>query len=204
MKIKAYNIPREVIGFHSCDKEVGTRVVSGVDDLKPSNNPWDWLGSGVYYWEHNPGRSLDYAVESSQNKQFNKIPIKTPFVLGAFIQLGNCLNLTEKESLEILKLGYEQLKEFCQKFNIEMPKNSKNNRALDCAVIEMLHRTKKLNGLPPYDSIRCAFPEGDDLYEGSGISSRLHIQLCLRNPECIIGYFVPRPSQLYNPAICLQ
>ncbi len=87
--------PFSVIGFHSCDKEVGLKVLNGNEDLIPSDNPWDWLGEGVYFWEQNPGRALEYAIESSTRKQFDKIPVKVPFVLGAIIELGNCLNLKQ-------------------------------------------------------------------------------------------------------------
>jgi len=85
--------PFSIIGFHSCDKEVGLRVLNGLDDLRSSENTWDWLGPGIYFWEQNPGRALEYAIECANRKQFNKVPIKTPFVLGAHIELGNCLNL---------------------------------------------------------------------------------------------------------------
>jgi hypothetical protein len=105
------NHPFTAYGFHSCDKEVGIKVLNGKDTLKFSDNPWDWLGEGVYFWEQNPGRALEYANENSQNKQFNKIPIKNPFVIGAIIDLGNCLNLVEAESLNILSAAYNGLKE---------------------------------------------------------------------------------------------
>src|ERR1700722_19160019 len=102
--------PFSVIGFHSCDKEVGLRVLNGHDELLPSQNAWDWLGSGIYFWEQNPLRALEYAVESAERKQFNKKPISTPFVLGAIIDLGNCLDLVESSSLAILTKSYGALK----------------------------------------------------------------------------------------------
>ena len=50
---KSVNMPHHqpfsVIGFHSCDKEVGLKVLNGNEDLIPSNNPRDWLGEGVYF-----------------------------------------------------------------------------------------------------------------------------------------------------------
>jgi hypothetical protein len=103
--------PFSVIGFHSCDKEVGLRVLNGNDELLPSENAWDWLGTGIYFWEQNPFRALEYAMESVQRKQFNKKPIKEPFVLGAVIELGNCFNLTESSSLHILGKAYSSLSE---------------------------------------------------------------------------------------------
>jgi len=174
-------------------------VLNAEDELQPSNNPWDWLGEGIYFWEQNPLRALEYATESAQRRQFNKVPIGTPFVLGAIIDLGNCLNLVESQSLQILKVAYEGLKQLMHEVGQEMPQNNNNNRALDCAVMQHIHMSNKLAGRQPFDTIRCAFPEGVELYPGSAISSRLHIQVCVLNPNCINGYFIPRPTHVFNP-----
>ena len=197
----SYNVPFSVIAFHSCDREVGVRVLNGTDDLKASNNSWDWLGTGIYFWEFDPQRALHYAMENSQRKQFNKVPIKVSFVLGSYIELGNCLNLIETHSLQILRTAYEDLKDIFLQSGKLIPKNQGNNRALDCAVIQHIHRSHELLGKPPYDTIRCAFPEGTEVYEGSAITSRLHIQICVLNPDCIKGYFLPRPIPLFNPSL---
>jgi hypothetical protein len=191
--------PFSIIGFHSCDREVGLKVLNGNDDLRASDNPWDWLGEGIYFWEQNPLRALEYAEESAEKKQFNKIPIVTPFVLGAIIELGNCLNLVEAESLQILRTAYNGLKKVTDEADATMPKNKGDNRALDCAVIKYIHYSNKLADKKPFDTIRCAFPEGAEAYPGSKISSRLHIQICVLNPECIKGYFLPRPIKKFNP-----
>lgn len=74
----AYHQPFQITAFHSCDKEVGLKVLNGDMSLLPSNNSWDWLGRGVYFWEQNPGRALEYAIECAQGKQKNKTPIKRP------------------------------------------------------------------------------------------------------------------------------
>ncbi len=180
---------------------MGLRVLHGQDELLPSNNPWDWLGEGIYFWEQNPGRALEYAVESSQRKQFNKIPIKTPFVIGAIIDLGNCLNLVEANSIRILQTAYKSLEELTLTAGERMPANKGNNRALDCAVIQYIHQSNKKEGTEPFDTIRCAFPEGEQVYPGSAITARLHIQLCVLNPGCIKGYFLPRPLKEFNPTL---
>lgn len=41
---------RQVIGYHACRKEVADRLLDG-DPFRPCENDWDWLGSGVYFWE---------------------------------------------------------------------------------------------------------------------------------------------------------
>ncbi len=191
--------PYTIYGFHSCDKPVGLKVLNGKDTLRPSNNTWDWLGEGVYFWEQNPGRALEYATESAADKQFNKIRIKEPFVLGAIIDLGNCLNLVEANSLNILRNAYDGLKGMIDLTGRVMPVNIGANRQLDCEVFRYLLQVNKNAKLPTYDTIRCAFSEGQSVYPGTEITTRLHVQICVLNTDCIKGYFLPRPVEAFNP-----
>ena len=46
-----------------------------------------------------------------------------PFVVGAIIDLGNCLNLLERESIGLLGLGYENLMRRHEQTGAEMPRN---------------------------------------------------------------------------------
>jgi len=85
-----------------------------------------------------------------------------------------------------------------------MPVNKENNRALDCAVIKYLDQSRKQESEPEYDTVRCAFPEGGSAYPDSYITSRLHIQVCVRNPACIKGFFLPRPLEKFNPGLKLK
>ena len=48
-----------VLGYHGCDREVGERILGGGGHLQPSENDYDWLGSGIYFWEDNPRRALE-------------------------------------------------------------------------------------------------------------------------------------------------
>ena len=80
-----------------------------------------------------------------------------------------------------------------------MPQNSniKGNsdlllRRLDCAVIESLHMYRKNSNQPAYDSVRGVFTEAQPIYSNSGFLEKSHIQLCVRNPNCIKGFFEPR------------
>ena len=191
--------PFTVTGFHSCDKDIGLKVLNGDDDLRSSNNSWDWLAGGIYFWEQNPLRALEYAEESAKGLQFNRVPITTPFVLGSIIELGNCLNLVETQSLQILRTAYDGLLKLKEVASEKMAVNNGNNRALDCAVIKYIHQSNREAGKKPFDTIRCAFPEGEEAYPGSKISSRLHIQICVINTDCIKGYYLPKPIETFNP-----
>jgi hypothetical protein len=194
-------LPNLVIGFHGCDKSVYDRVLKYDECLKPSENDYDWLGHGIYFWENNPSRAVEYAVESKKRGK-----IKEEAVIGAVIDLGYCLNLVESTSLQIVKQGYELLCKDIENAKIPFPENKFGGssvdlllRFLDCAVIERIHQFNIETGEPGYDSVRGVFWEGGDLYPNSGFKEKNHIQLCVKNPNCIKGYFCPRKQDSCYP-----
>jgi hypothetical protein len=195
----AFHQPHQVIGFHSCDREVGLRIVSGKDHLRPSNNAWDWLGPGIYFWEDNPYRALSYAVDCARNKQKFAGRIKTPFVVGAIIELGHCLNLIEPNSIRIVQESYRILKANAEMTGIPLPTNKGANRSLDCAVIKWIHKMYKLKDGSIYDTIRSPFHEGEAIYDQANFTTGLHIEICVIDPKQIKGYFLPQPLEKFNP-----
>lgn len=195
------HLPSYTVAYHSCDQELGLQIINGKAELKPSENRWDWLGHGIYLWEGNPLRALQYAEESSKGLQFNKKKIKTPFVLGVLVDMGNCLNLIDASAMAFLKDAFVSLDAIFKLEKTPLPTNNGNNRILDCAVITMLHQSRIENKLTAFDTIRGAFPEGENVYPGSAIKERTHLQICIRNDDCIKGYFLPRPSSLFNPQL---
>ena len=191
-------LPSFVLGFHGCDKEVGEKILAGKGRLLPSKNSYDWLGHGIYFWENNPSRAYEYAVELRKNPKRTKGEIEEPFVLGAIIYLGSCLNLLDSKYLKMLRVGYEFLKRTSEKANLKLPQNKSIDnsdhlilRPLDCAVIEMVHFLIKKANEPAFDTVRGVFIEGRPIYDGTDICENNHIQICVRNPNCIKGYFRP-------------
>jgi len=185
-----------VIGFHACDRSVGEKILSGKAQLQSSANDYDWLGSGRYFWEGNYERATEYGAALATRKKSRKL--KRPFVLGAIIDLGYCLNLLESENLRLLLDGYKHLKHVCDKAGTPMPENKDPQgsgdlllRNLDCAVIEAVHQLRIDAGAPAFDSVRGVFWEGRELYCKAGFRSHNHIQICIRNQNCIKGYFRP-------------
>lgn len=181
-----------VIGYHGCDRRLLERVVAGTEDLKPSQNAWDWLGHGIYFWEDSPARALRWAEAESQRRGSK---IKTPAVLGAVIQLGHGLNLTETEALSLVKGAHEAYTQLCAASDVPPLQNrgpELRARFLDCAVIETLHQLRQKEGKQPFDTVRGYFVEGHELYLGAGFRELDHVQICVRSPRQIIGYFLPR------------
>ena len=186
-------LPNVILGFHGCDRKVAEKVLAGQEELIASKNNYDWLGHGIYFWENNPVRAMEYAMEIKGRTTSN---IKDPAVIGAIIYPGKCLNLTEAKSLSILKDGYNVLHGVSKKAGFPMPENKKASgskdlllRYLDCAVIEIVHYINKYEKEKEYDTVRGVFTEGEQIYPNSGINEKTHIQVCVRNAECIKGYF---------------
>ncbi len=184
-----------LIGFHGCDKSVRDAVLNG-KDLKPSLNTYDWLGNGIYFWEADPQRAMEWAEQAARKVDSS---IEDPAVIGAVIDLGYCLDLMNRDSVSILKSGYDWLKKSYDLSGEELPQNKNVGgssdlllRYLDCAVIEKIHSVIEENNMTPFDSVRGLFTEGKEAYPNSGFMEKTHIQLCIKNPNCIKGYFLPR------------
>jgi hypothetical protein len=50
----------------------------------------------------------------------------------------------------------------------------------------------RLTGSNSIDSRRGVFIEGDPIYNTAGFYEKSHIQLCIGNPNCIKGLFIPK------------
>lgn len=189
-------LPGLLLGFHGTDTKTAERILSGEEHLKPSSNSYDWLGHGIYFWEYSPQRALDFAEHAITNPRITKGKVLKSTVIGAVIDPGVCLNLLEASALAQLKQAYELLT-----LLKTPPKNvggiDKRQRHLDCAVIELLHnlrsRPDEQTGiaLPAYQTVRGAFWEGDELYPNAGFREKSHVQLVVRDVNCIKGYFRP-------------
>lgn len=188
-----------LLGFHGCDQSIRDNIVTGKIAMKPSNNKYDWLGSGIYFWQNNEERAIDFSKNPPGKKKFDN-----PAVLGAVFNLHHCLDLTDKKYLDEVKDAFDSLTDTLATYNIPMPQNrvvpgslnsnEKLLRELDCSVLEWLHWERFQRGEDPFDSIRCVFIEGAPIYEGSAFHEKTHIQVCIRNANCIKGFFLPRTA----------
>lgn len=191
-------LPSFILGFHGCDEAVAESVFAGKTTLKPSQNDYDWLGQGIYFWENNPLRALEYAKHMQKHPKWCKETIKKPAVIGAVIDLGRCLNLLDSTSIELVKEAYTLYEKSCAVEGQPMVenKNAKGSKDLllryrDCAVIETLHGFRAAKKERAFDSVRGMFVEGSPIYKGAGFHDKSHIQVCVRTADCIKGYFRP-------------
>lgn len=181
---------RLILAYHGCEKSVADKVLLDGDHLQHSENEYDWLGKGIYFWEHGPNRALEWA---KRNKE-----IKEPAVVGAVINLGDCFDLFDRYSIQTLAAFFPEFVASYKSLGKDLPVNESGfkddqdnlKRHRDCAVInwslEMLEQSGR-----SHDSVRGLFQEGGAVFEGSSIMAKSHIQIAIRNTACILGYFRP-------------
>ena len=184
-----------LVGYHGCDKSLAEKVLAGRQHLETSANDYDWLGSGVYFWADSFARAYDWAKASSK--------ITRAYVVGALIDPGNCLNLTDygigKQLQEAHGLFLEAFKETGQ----PLPENQSSQngismaRRLDCAVINYLHALREETGEPEFDTVLGVFEEGNPLFDNSALKQKTHIQIAVRNRDAIRAYFRPKELCAY-------
>jgi hypothetical protein len=179
---------RTVYGYHGCSATTAEGVLGGAL-FKHSENAYDWLGAGVYFWEYGLDRAWRWAEEHWQDE---------PAVVGAHIQLGNCFDLLDTRFTDILKELAPIYAESIKATGGSVPQNKGKQlklRFLDCAVVNWSLKFLEKEG-QTYQSVRCAFLEGDSVYDdGAGAKSEIfletHIQIAVRDHACILGTFRP-------------
>lgn len=169
---------RTVFGYHGCEEAVAQQILEG-SSFRPSNNDYDWLGPGTYFWEYGPERAWQFAQRKCSR----------PAVVGAIIQLGNCFDLTDIRHTQELALAFHAFSGAANGRPLPINKGGVDRKArrLDCAVVNFAMQTSP----QPYDCVRCSFQEGNPVYPGAGMTMEAHTQIAIRNPACIIGTFRP-------------
>lgn len=202
--------PNLVIGFHGCDKSIADKLVANQAVIEKSEKPYDWLEHGMYFWENNLERAKLWARDKEQRGE-----IKEASVVGAVLQLGNCLDFDSK-NLGLLAVYYKLMFANFEALKKPIPKNKdvkkdehkdKLLRELDCALIEFMHEQifsdyqreiaayGGYSNVKLFDSTRGVFTEGGEAFPGSAIQMKNHIQICIRNFNSIKGFFFPRDEE---------
>ncbi|MEY4238960.1 MAG: hypothetical protein RL339_1561 [Pseudomonadota bacterium] len=194
-----------MLGYHGCPREVADAVITRKSSLIPSDTKYDWVGPGIYFWESDPQRALEWAKERCREGAY-----ESPGVVGAIIDLRNCLDLLNRTDQDLVLNAYDSLSELFAAADKPLPQNRNSKkggdqdrkaRELDCEVIKHLHSIMDYPGedldgqdamaTPHFDTVRGMFTEGSEIYPGAAFYHQSHVQIAVRNPECIRGVFLP-------------
>lgn len=191
-----------VIAYHGCDVTVRDRLIRGtLRQLSPSANRYDWLGSGVYFFEGDAERALDFATTSCDGPQklLSARPIVNPAVVGCVLCVSRWWDMTTLEGRRSYLNALSDLQACQSHAGRPMPINEAASaddgstllRRLDCAVFNIGHLTRSQQGLPSYQAVRAAFYQGKPVTDTSEFRAGIHLQIALRDPRCVLGWFLP-------------
>jgi hypothetical protein len=166
----------EIYGYHGTSQTKAASILT--NGFRASDNDYDWLGTGIYFFQDAPLRAKQWATQQHP---------ENPAVIRSLIRLENCIDLLDIGWQPLLKNVYNSYVEQYRAINRPLPKQnpdrSKAHR-LDCAFFNYSIEFIALQG-QPIDSVRAAFMEGDRLFPNSAIFELAHVQIAIRNPALI-------------------
>jgi hypothetical protein len=145
-------LPRRVVGFHGCRRNFALALLAGritAQAWRKSQNDYDWLGEGVYFLEHAPGRAWQWALERHGDNAA---------VVAAEISLERCLDLADTAFTDLLQKAYRGTRILYEREGWSLPKNKGREfklRRLDRLIIDsMTKATDGPSGLR-FQTVRC-------------------------------------------------
>lgn len=201
--------PNEIWAYHATKTNIGDIVTStGNYDfhLTKSEAGIDWLGNGIYLFP-NLKHAIRWAEMGVEHWKWSSASI-----VKFSVKLGNCLDLTEYGATNSLIAGYKVLEIACALDGSPLPENtghingSPMDRFLDCAVLNVMRvinvsQTGSLfaddeKSAPkgsPFDTIICAFTDGEPPYPGAALRDKTHLQIAVLSQSCLSS-----PSIVYR------
>jgi hypothetical protein len=175
------NNPLEIYGYHGTSQTKAESILA--DGFRLSDNNYDWLGTGIYFFQDAPLRANQWATQQYPEE---------PAVICARLRLENCIDLFDVGWQPLLKAVYNDfVNEYLsdgQPLPAQNPESSKAHR-LDCAFLN--YSVKFLAKLgQTAESIRASFVEGERLFPDSAIFDLAHVQVVIKNPKLIQALYL--------------
>ncbi|PSB58528.1 hypothetical protein [Chamaesiphon polymorphus] len=175
--------PIKLVGYHGTNLESAQQILQTGFIL--SRNKYDWLGKGVYFWQDAPYRAWDWASEYCGKHGGDPAVIRSVVKInrGEFMDL---LDYSQDPNwANHLSMAHQYLQ---QQTNSRLPPNKRaiGYHALDRLVLDTLIE----DILKPIDinviAVRACFQEGEEIYPGSAIYNKSHIQVAVRDTSSIV------------------
>ncbi len=166
----------EVYAYHGTSQTKAASILQ--NGFLASDNDYDWLGTGIYFFQDAPMRAKQWATEQHPNE---------PAVICARIHLDNCVDLFDVKWFPILKNIYNLFREQYLDTNKPLPKqNPSHSKAhrLDCAFFNYASQFLSRQG-QIVTSTRAVFVEGECIFPDSAIFDLAHVQIAVKDPAVI-------------------
>lgn len=168
-------LPKEVVGFHGTSRSAVAHLLAGA--IEPSDQRYEWLGTGFYLWQESPWRAQEWATAHHGDQAA---------VVAVRASLEGCLDLLNPEWQRLLADADAEYVVECLAAGDPIPENRVSGyRARDCATINWFCDRAAEDGLS-IRSVRAIFEEGEPIFEASAIRTQSHIQVAIRDISVIL------------------
>jgi len=166
---------QRAIGFHGTSRDAVAHLLAR--DFQSSDQHFEWLGTGFYFWQDSPWRARQWAEE--------RFGVDAAVVV-ARIDLDSCLDLLNPRwQRELADADFDFVFQ-CVIEGQTIPENSdRGNHARDAATINWYCDRAAAIGRV-VRSVRAVFEEGEPIFEASKIRSKSHVQIAVRDHTAIL------------------
>jgi hypothetical protein len=163
-----------VRGYHGTSATEAAVIVR--DGFLPSDNDYDCLGYGVYFFEDGlvPARAWAERTHPSE-----------PAVVQADVRLEDCMDLKDTLGwVPLLAQAHGEVVRVSREQGRALPRQTGAEHRLDHAVMEFTVATLEREGIR-VRAVRGVFAEGPPAFPGSFLSEGSHVQVAVRDPDLI-------------------
>jgi hypothetical protein len=172
-----------VNGYHGTSRSRAENIL--VTGFRPSTNGYDWLGTGVYFWQDAPNHALHWAQQNHPTE---------PAVIKSRLRIDNtCLDLLDMSTIDNSNFwmdSYNGLTEVYRVAGKDLPTQNPTipgKRHLDSEFFDYLITAFAQK---PIGSVRCAFVEGKPIFPSSAVYDQTHVQISIVNLDLIESSFI--------------
>jgi hypothetical protein len=164
----------DVWGYHgTCASAADSILRNG---FKLSQNEYDWLGDGIYFFQDAPERAWEWAQHRWPSE---------PAVLKSRLRLEDCMDLLDSGWSSLLADAYDQFLKRMNRAGLSVPRQTMGAHRLDRYVINFAVGMLGEAGIQ-IRAVRGAFLEGAPVFPNSFLFDRAHVQIAIRDVDLIM------------------
>jgi hypothetical protein len=182
-------------GYHGTSATQAAGILR--EGFLPSDNDYDCLGNGVYFFEDGLVQARAWAKRAHPSE---------PAVVSADVRLEDCIDLKDSQGwMPLLARAHAAVLRASRDRGLPLPQQTSAEHRLDREVLEFTVAVLEREGLR-IRSVRGVFAEGAPAFPGSFLSEGSHVQVAVRDTELITnitvvpdGVPLPRPRPVVDP-----
>jgi hypothetical protein len=175
-------------GYHGTSATHAAVVLR--DGFLPSDNDYDCLGDGVYFFEDGLAQAAAWATRAHPSD---------PAVVQADVRLEDCMDLKDTVGwVPLLAQVHDEVLRVSRERGLPLPRQTSSTHRLDRVVIEVTVAILEREGTR-IRALRAVFAEGAPAFPGSFLSEGFHVQVAVRDTDLISNVDLV-PAGLVDPA----